>query len=96
MTALQERALGELEAAFVGQINELLVVIICFTPTWEPRSQESQTSLTEWQRKAGAHLPGQTPTIFSSPHLSVVEYQASWQRAGKTAQGDNLVVEKLF
>ena len=41
MTVLQERALGDLEAAFMGQINELLVVIIFFTPTWELKSQES-------------------------------------------------------
>lgn len=41
MTALQERALGDLEAAFMGQINELLVVIIFFTPTRELKSQES-------------------------------------------------------
>lgn len=41
MTALKERALRDLEAAFMGQINKLLVVIIFFTPTLELKSQES-------------------------------------------------------
>lgn len=40
MTALQERALRDLEAA-MGQINKLLVVIIFFTPTLELKSQKA-------------------------------------------------------